>query len=82
MVRVLCQSLLANVAATSGKLLTRGRTLIFAPLAELKESLPFTRGTVNAFPGTGTTRRISLPLSTKKVSRYSRGKESAYIRIA
>ena len=82
MLRVLWQSLPANVAATSGKLLTRVRTRISAPPAALKKSLLFTRRTVNAFPGTETTQRISLRLSTKKVSRFSRGKESADIRIA
>jgi hypothetical protein len=82
MFRVLWQSLPANAAATSGKLLIRARTRTFAPLVEPKKSLPFIQLMVNAFPGMGTTQRISLRLSTKKVSRFSRGKESAVIRIA
>lgn len=82
MLRDLCRLLPANVAASNGKLRTLARTLIFAPLAELRRSRLFIRFTVSAFPGTANTLRISLPLSTIKVSRFSRGKESAVIRIA
>lgn len=77
-----CQLSVANVAATSGKLRTLGRTRTFAPRVEPEKFLPFTRFTGSVSPGTATTREISLRRLTKKVSRFSRGRESANIRIA
>lgn len=82
MFRVLWQSLPANVAAMSGKLLTPVRTRIFAPLVAQRKSRRSIRLSVNASPGMANTLRILLPLSTITVSRFSRGKESAAIRIA
>lgn len=82
MLRVLWQSLPANVAATSGKLLIPVRTRISAPPVAQRKSRRSTRRTVNAFPGTANTLRISLRRLTITVSRFSRGKESADIRIA